>query len=276
MNHRLFGTSGLRVPAIGMGTWQTFDVREPVAEHARAEVVRTAVAHGTTLFDTSPMYGESERVLGTALREHRQNVLIADKIWTPSAREGRAQAREALAWYGGTVDLYQIHNLVAWQEHLPMLEALRDEHQTSVIGATHYQTAAFPELMRVMQTGRIGMIQVPYNATNRAVEHEVLPLAHELGIGVMVMQPLGAGALVRNAPSPRELAPLERFGISTWAQALLKWILSDTRVHCAIPATRDPARAASNAAAGTGPWFDEDARELVVRLAKRVAPARAE
>jgi aryl-alcohol dehydrogenase-like predicted oxidoreductase len=165
------------------------------------------------------------------------------------------------------VDIFQVHNLVAWREHLPMLEQHQARGDIRVIGATHYQHSAFREVMEVMRTGRVQMIQVPYNAADRVVEREVLPLAAELGIGVLVMQPLGTGKLVRRAPDARELKPLERFGVHTWAQALLKWIVSDPRVHAVLPATRRAERAIENAAAGEPPWFDDEARDYVARLA---------
>ncbi len=120
-----------------------------------------------------------------------------------------------------------------------------------------------------MQTGRIGMIQIPYNAADRIVEREVLPLADELGLGVLVMRPLGAGALVGRAPAPSALLRLERFGVTTWAQALLKWVMSDRRVHCAIPATSQIARVTENAAAGQPPWFDHETRDYVTSLIPR-------
>jgi aryl-alcohol dehydrogenase-like predicted oxidoreductase len=267
MERRAFGRTGIDVPTVGMGTWQTFDVRGEREEGERRAIVDAAIAAGTDLFDTSPMYGESPRVLAAALEGRRDAVLVADKVWTRSASEGRAQIRRSVDWYGGRVDIYQVHNLVAWQTHLPVLEAMREKGEVRVIGATHYQHSAFGELMELMRTGRIQMIQVPYNAADRVVEREVLPLAEELGMGVLVMRPLGAGELVRRAPSAEELAPLARFGITTWAQALLKWVLSDPRVHCAIPATSRAARATENAAAGDGPWFDEEAREYVAGLA---------
>ena len=269
MEQRAFGATGLAVPAVGMGTWQALDARGERDEADRRALVRAAIDAGITLFDTSPMYGQSERVLGQSLEGVRERVLVADKVWTRSAEEGREQARRGLAMYGGRVDIYQVHNLSAWREHLPMLEALRDEGAVRVVGATHYAHSAFPELMEVMRTARIGMIQVPYNAADRVVEREVLPLAQELGLGVMVMQPLGAGALVRRAPPARDLEPLAEFGVTTWAQALLKWILSDPRVHCVIPATRRRERVAENAAAGDPPWFDPDTRDYVARLAAR-------
>lgn len=269
MERRAFGRSGISVPVIGMGTWRTFDVRGEREEADRRAVVEAALAAGTTLFDTSPMYGEAEGVLARALDGQRDRALVADKVWTPSPSEGREQVRRALAWFGGTVDIYQIHNLVAWREHLPMLEELRERGHTRVVGATHYRHSAFPELMTVMRTGRVQMIQIPYNAADRVVEREVLPLADELGLGVLVMQPLGSGELVRRAPAARDLEPLARFGVRTWAQALLKWIVSDRRVHAALPATSRAARATENAAAGDPPWFDTEAREYVSRLAAR-------
>ena len=269
MEHRILGRSGLEVPAVGMGTWLTFDVRAERDVGGRRGVVDAALAAGTTLFDTSPMYGAAEQVLARALEGRRTRALVADKVWTPSAREGRAQVRRALASYGGTVDVYQVHNLVAWREHLPVLEGLRDEGRVRAVGATHYRHAAFDELMAVMRTGRVQLVQVPYNAADRVVERELLPLAAELGIGVLVMQPLGTGALVRRAPPARELAPLERFGVRTWAQALLKWIVSDPRVHAVLPATRHAGRATENAAAGAPPWFDDEARDRVAHLAAR-------
>jgi len=267
METRAFGRSGLDVPVVGMGTWRTFDVRGERAEAERRAVVDAALAGGTTLFDTSPMYGEAERVLAGALGDRRPDVLVADKVWTPSGAEGHKQIRRALDWYGGSVDIYQIHNLVAWREHLPVLEELRKRGAVRVVGATHYQHAALGDLMDVMRTGRVGMVQIPYHATDRAVEREVLPLADELGLGVLVMRPLASGALVRRSPSARALEPLARFGVRTWAQALLKWILSDARVHCVLPATSSPVRVVENAAAGDPPWFDPETRDYVVKLA---------
>ena len=270
MHLRPLGTSGLTVPAIGMGTWRTFDVRGAAVEATRRDIVSVALDHGATLFDSSPMYGEAERVLARALEGRRDRALVATKVWTGSAAEGRRQIERALAWYGGRVDVYQIHNLVAWREHLPVLEDLRARGQVGVVGATHYLHSAFGELVRVMETGRIQQIQIPYNALDRVVEREVLPLAAERGIGVLVMRPFGEGALVRRAPPRDRLAPLERFGITTWPQALLKWILADPRAHCAIPATSHPERMRENALAGEPPWLDEEARGYVERLAGMV------
>ncbi len=268
METRPLGATGIGVPAIGMGTWRTFDVRGVRAEDERRSIVDVALASGARLFDSSPMYGEAERVLARALDWRRQDALVATKVWSASLQEGKAQIARALAWFGDYVDIYQIHNLVAWEQWLPVLEELRADGKIGVIGATHYSHAAFAELRRVMETGHIQQIQLPYNAADRVVEREILPLAAELKVGVLVMRPLGQGALVRRAPSASALAPLERFGVRTWAQALLKWVVSDPRVSCAIPATSEAEHMRENAAAGDPPWLDEEGRALVERLAR--------
>jgi aryl-alcohol dehydrogenase-like predicted oxidoreductase len=270
MEFRALGQSGLRVPAVGMGTWQTFDVRGDEAERNACAVVDAALASSASFFDSSPMYGEAERVLGACMKERRDEALIATKVWAQSIAEGHEQTRRALEFFAGRIDLYQIHNLVLWREHLSMLERLQDEGSVRAIGATHYSAAAFGELKRVMQSGRITAIQIPYNPFERDVEREILPLAADLRIGVIVMRPLGGGSLARNSPSAAALQPLNQFGVTTWAQALLKWCLSDERCHVAIPATSKVNRMIENAAAGDPPWFGPEDRKLVSRLAEGV------
>lgn len=270
MERRAFGQTGMLVPTVGMGTWRTFDVRGAAAErHARA-IVDAALAAGADLFDSSPMYGAAEHVLATALRGRREQALVATKVWAASAAEGREQIERAMGLYGDLIDLYQIHNLLSWQTHLPVLEQLRDAGRVRAIGATHYSPSAFGELRRVIETGRVAAIQIPYNPLEREVEREILPLAAERGLGVLVMRPFGEGALLRRPPPAEQLAPLRPFGITSWPQALLKWGLSDPRCHAAIPATSRPERMAENAAAGDPPWFGPEERALVARLAERM------
>jgi aryl-alcohol dehydrogenase-like predicted oxidoreductase len=267
VERRPFGSSGYDVPVVGMGTWKTFDVRGDRVESERRTVVEAAIARGATFFDSSPMYGEAERVLGAAVDGRRDGVQIATKVWARGEDEGRAQIRRALGYFGGRVDLYQIHNLVAWREHLPALERLHDEGSVGAIGATHYSQSAFDELAEVMRSGRIAAIQIPYNPWERRVEEEILPLAEELGLGVVVMRPFAQHGLIGRVRDPGALAPLRPFGIETWAQALLKWILSDHRCHVAIPATSSPDHMAEDAAAGDQPWLGPQERDLVARLA---------
>jgi aryl-alcohol dehydrogenase-like predicted oxidoreductase len=249
-----------------MGTWRTFDVTGATQEANARAIVDAALDAGATFFDSSPMYGQAERVLGLALEGRRDHALVASKIWTPSATEGLAQARRALAYFGGRIDLYQLHNLVAWREHLTMLERLRDTGEVGVIGATHYSPSVFDELATVMRTGRIGAIQIPYNPLERAVERVILPLAAELGLGVVVMRPFGEGSLMRRTPSPSALEPLRPFGVNSWHDALIKWILSDMRCHVTIPATSQAEHVVANARAGEPPWFGAQERTYVTLL----------
>ena len=252
---------------MGMGTWQTFDVRGAEQERARRAVVDAAIEAGATFFDSSPMYGEAERVLGLALQGRREQVVVATKVWASTLAEGRAQVQRALGFFGGYVDLYQVHNLLAWRDQLALLEQMQAEGKVRAIGATHYSSSAFGELQAVMMTGRITAIQIPYNPLQREVEREVLPLAADLGLGVVVMRPFAEGALLRRMSSPESLAPLHPFGVTTWPQALLKWILSDPRCHVTIPATSSPQRMRENAGAGNPPWFGPEERALVANLA---------
>jgi aryl-alcohol dehydrogenase-like predicted oxidoreductase len=270
MESRPLGRTGLAVPVVGMGTWKTFDVRGTEAIAQCRAVVDVALAAGGNLFDSSPMYGAAEGVLGQALDGRRDQALVATKVWTPDDAEAERQIQRALGFYAGRIDVYQVHNLVAWPTRLERLERLRDQGQVTVIGITHYEPSAFDELMRVMRTGRVGCIQVPYNVRDRLVEQAVLPLAAELGLGVLVMRPLGVGALAARAPSPEKLALLEPFGVHTWSQALLKWILSDPRVTTVIPATSKTAHAEQNVEAGAPPWFGPEERAYVARLAEAV------
>jgi aryl-alcohol dehydrogenase-like predicted oxidoreductase len=267
MEQRRLGADGPELPVVGMGTWQTFDVRGEQAERRAHAVVAAALDAGTRVFDSSPMYGESERVLGDALRPRRAEAFVATKVWTSDPAHGEVQIRRALGFFGGHVELQQVHNLVAWPEQLETLERHRDAGDVDLLGVTHYSPFALGGIAGAMRTGRIQAIQIPYNPHERDVEREILPLAAELGIGVLVMRPLGGGTLGRRDVPAQLLEPLHEFGVRTWGQALLKWVLSDARCTVAIPATSRPERAAENAAAGEPPWFGPDERALVSRLA---------
>jgi diketogulonate reductase-like aldo/keto reductase len=246
-------------PVVGLGTWNTFGHD---AALARA-VVDAALDSGCRVVDSSPMYGGAEASLAEVLRGRRECAAVATKIWSPSIDEGRAQFARHLEWFG-RIEVEQIHNLVAWREHVDWLERERDGGRVGRIGVTHYSPAAFDELAAALRTGRFDTVQVPLNPRERECERVVLPLAAKLGVAVIVMRPLDAGRLVRRAPPPGALAEL---GVRTWADALLKWALSDPRVDVVVPATRDPDHARANALAGTSPWFGSDERRLVESLA---------
>lgn len=267
MELRPFGATGLRVPVVGLGTWNVFDLPRRT-EDAAVAVVRTAFDGGTRLVDTSPMYGRAEEVLGRAMDAIgvRDRAFVATKIWTSSVADGRAQLDAQLGAFGGRVDIEQVHNLVAWREHLGWLEDERRAGRVGLLGATHYREQAFDELIEVMRTGRIQCVQVPYNPLERRCEREVLPLAEELGIGVIAMRPFAEGALLRREPA--DPGVLRALDVQMWSQALLKWTLSDPRVSVAIPATSRVDHVASNVAAAEAPWFDAEQRALVERWAE--------
>ena len=266
MEHRAFGRTGLTVPVVGMGTWQTFDVHGP-RERERGAVTDAAFAAGATFFDSSPMYGEAERVLGGTLRGRRDRAIVATKLWTADDREAEQQIDAALGYFGGRVDVYQVHNLLSTARRLDQLQRLQARGAARVLGLTHYSRRALPEMLVAMQDPRVGAIQIPYNPREREVEQDVLAAATERGLGVIIMRPFAEGDLLGRGVAPEALAPLAAFGATTWAQALLKWVLSDRRCHVAIPATARPTHMRQNAAAGDPPWFGPDERAYVARLA---------
>ena len=249
-------------PVVGLGTWNTFGSDAALA----GELVGGSLAAGIRVFDSSPMYGGAESSLAAALASRRAEATVATKIWANSAAEGREQYRQQCAWFG-RVEIEQIHNLAAWRAQLEWLAEEKEEGRVDKLGVTHYARSAFGEVAEALRTRRFDVVQLPYNPRERDVERELLPLAAELGIAVIVMRPLGEGALVRRPPSEHDLAPLRAFGVETWGQALLKWVLSDKRVDLAIPATSRPGRPAENAVGGEPPWFGAEERALVERLA---------
>ena len=259
MDRRLIGRTSIDVPAIGMGTWRTFDTGED-----RRPLVEVAIESGIDLFDSSPMYGRAETALARAFDGIRERVVVATKIWTADTEEGRQQADHALRLFGH-VDIYQVHNLLNVPAHLGLLERLKNEGKVRAVGATHYQESAFREMATLMKTGRLDMVQIPYNPLRRIAERELLPLAESMGLGVLVMSPLQQGILDRR-PSP---AQLEALGVKTWPEAILKWVAGDRRVSAVLTATQQANHVRENARAGEPPFFTPEQHALVVRIAER-------
>src|SRR5690606_556015 len=161
MEKRRLGANGPELPVVGLGTSKTLEIADDNA--VSADLVNTALAQGVEVFDTSPMYGRAEEILARDLGERRNEAFVATKIWTPSPDEGREWFARVLDWYGGYIDLLLNHNLVAWREHLPMLERAEEEGKIGKIGATHRQSSEFGELAEVMRTGGLEAIQIPFN-----------------------------------------------------------------------------------------------------------------
>jgi diketogulonate reductase-like aldo/keto reductase len=250
-------------PVVGLGTWSTFGGDIELGRR----VVGAAFDAGTRLFDSSPMYGGAEGALGRALEGVRDDALVATKIWASSIEEGRAQFARQLEWYGGRVDVEQVHNLVLWREHLDWLRAEQDAGTVAKVGVTHWQASAFAGLAEALRTNRFQVLQVPYNPWERECERELLPLAAELGVAVIAMRPLGGSGEDRRRRVQLDHAHEHELGVASWAEALLRWALADERIDSVIPATSRPERAAANARAGDGRRFTAEQRALVERLA---------
>lgn len=241
----------LDIAPIGMGTWQTFDVRSAAEIAVRRKIITACVSEGVSFLDSSPMYGESESVVGITTEGKQKQFQFATKVWCTGKLQGKTEiARSFKRFKTDYIDVFQIHNLLDWEIHLSTLEELKAVGRIGLIGITHYLTKSYPEMIRIMKSRRINTIQIPYNVLERTCEREILPLAEELGIGVIVMQPLGVGRLVTGLKKEPNLKPLQAHGIETWAQALLAWILADARVSVVIPATSKPERIRENAAVG--------------------------
>ena len=271
MERRLLGDTGISVPAVGLGTYRVFNVTGDSDRDSCDAVVDAALDDpgGPGFFDSSPMYGQSENVLAHCLRERRERALVATKVWSRTRAIGEQQIEQALDWFQH-VDVYQVHNLLATEDHLPYLQHLKAGGRIRAVGASHYLPSQIPQLLELMRNRRIDTVQVPYHPLERTIEAELLPEAERLGIGVIIMSPLRSGGLLTREPKESDLAPLARFGVYTWAQVLLKWILSDPRVHTVIPATSRVEHMSENMAAGEPPWFTPDQRLYVARLVARL------
>jgi aryl-alcohol dehydrogenase-like predicted oxidoreductase len=262
MQQRRLGRTHLQLPVIGLGTWATFDT-----DTDRAPLVGEALSVGVRLFDSSPMYGKAEATLAAALGNRRAEAIVATKIAANDSAVAAAQAQQSLALFG-TVDVYQIHNVIAWEQRLPLLEELKAEGRVTAIGATQGLSVSDDEFMKVMRTGRIDCIQVRYNPARPRAVKEILPLAASLGIGVLVMQPLRWGVLLA-APTDEER---KRLGGIEWAEAVLRWIVSDPRVTSVLTATSTLGRTTCNAKAGMGLALTPEQRDLVERIVERGPP----
>ncbi len=250
-------STGEAIPAIGLGSWPMFDVG--AAEAARRplrDVVRRLVAGGARVIDTSPMYGRAEEVVGDLVAELavRAEVLLATKVWTSGEAAGIAQMRRSAAWLKSPViDLMQIHNLVDWRTQLATLRRMKDAGAVRYIGITHYTNRALAELAQILASEPgIDFVQCGYSLAERAAENRLLPVAAERGVAVLVNQPLGQGGLLRRVRGRALPDWAAEFDCASWAQLLLKYILAEPAVTCAIPATGNPDHFSDNFAAGLG------------------------
>jgi aryl-alcohol dehydrogenase-like predicted oxidoreductase len=260
----------LQVPVIGLGTARAFDVSSERDITVRRQIIERCLASQVTFVDSSPMYGQSERVIGLTTEGCRQGFQFATKVWCHGRAQGETQIENSFRLLKTHyIDVLQIHNLVDWKTHLGTLERLQHQGRIGLIGITHYSTSAYPTMLEIMRSGRIHAIQIPYNVRERSCEERILPLAAELGIGVIVMEPLEKGRYVKSLRRSPDLSPLAAFGIRTWGQALLAWVLGDARVSVAIPATSRPERIEENALAGSIDILPQDLRDYIRKETER-------
>ena len=268
MEYRKLGN--LDVSVIGLGTLRTFDVADDAEVAVRGQIVDNCLDNGVNLIDTAAWYGNAEQVLGEIAWHIRDEFYLATKVRIEGKEAGEAQiARSFELLKTDYIDRFQVHNMIDWQTHLPTLERLKGEESIGMVGVSAMVPDAYPTIMDLMRQGRVDTVQIPYNVINRSVEDELLPLAEELGTGILVMEPLQKGRWVLELKQQPDLTPLRGYGINTWAQALLAWVISDSRVSSAIPTTSRPERIPENAQAADASELPQELRDYIRSEAER-------
>jgi diketogulonate reductase-like aldo/keto reductase len=269
---RRIPSSGEPIAAVGLGTYDSFDVAD--ASQSALEAVLTGfVALGGQLVDSSPMYGRAESVLGelAAKRGLRDRLFLATKVWTRGRAEGIGQmARSLDRLQAKRLDLMQIHNLLDWRLHLPTLREWQQQGRIRYLGVTHYHASAYPELESLLRRERPDFVQFNYSMAEREAEQRLLPLAQELGIAVIINRPFAKASLfsrVRGKPLPEWAAD---FDCASWAQFFLKFILAQPAVTCTIPATSKLQHLQDNLAAGRGRLPDAQQRSTMIEYLARI------
>ncbi len=268
-------SSGEALPAVGLGTWITFNVgNDRALREQSTAVMRAFFEAGGRLIDSSPMYGSSQDVLGDGLARLGQPraLFAADKVWIGSGARGPEQIETSRQrWRVARFDLLQVHNLLAWEEHLPTLMAMKAEGRLRYVGITTSEGRRHREFEQVMREHPLDFVQFSYNALDREAEARLLPLARDRGIAVIVNRPFRQGDLTRALARQPLPAWAAEIGCSTWAQVLLKFILAHPAVTCAIPATSSVEHVRENLAAARGPLPDAAMLKRIVAHVEKFA-----
>lgn len=260
-------STGEALPLVGLGSWITFNVGDDaVARASCAEVMGAFFAAGGRLIDSSPMYGSAQAVIGDGLARlaHPAGLFAADKVWISSGDDGPAQIEESRAHWGiPRFDLLQVHNLLAWEDHLATLFAMKAGGKLRYVGITTSHGRRHDDIEAIIKREPIDFVQVTYNVVDREVEKHILPLAADKGIAVIVNRPFQQGALI-DAVERHALPDFAaELGATNWAQVLLKFIISHPAVTCAIPATSQVEHVRENMAAARGILPDEALRRRI-------------
>ncbi|MCH2534101.1 MAG: aldo/keto reductase [Bdellovibrionales bacterium] len=255
MNKKIIPSTKESIPVIGMGTWISFNVGKNIRlRNQRTQVLKKFFEYGGGMIDSSPMYGSSEEVLGYALKKigYPKGLFSATKIWTPSTEKGKEQFKDSLKLWGlKKLDLEQVHNLVNYEEHLETLQKLKAEKRIRYIGVTTSHGRRHSELKKVLKSKNIDFVQLTYNMQNTDAE-PLIELAQKNNIAVIANRPYAGGGLIKNIqnkPLPKWSKDID---CTTWADFLLKYIVSDPGVTCAIPATTQVEHMQENMQAGIG------------------------
>jgi aryl-alcohol dehydrogenase-like predicted oxidoreductase len=267
---RTIPSSGEKLPVIGLGTWRAFDV-DLTTENRRQleEVLSLFVKLGGCVIDSSPMYGRADGVIGdlTATLGIRDKVFLATKVWTRGKENGiKSMERSMALLRTKRVDLMQVHNLLDVHTHLATLREWKEQGRIRYLGITHHEEGAFPDVEKIMRSEKLDFLQINYSLMEREAEQNILPLAQERGIAVLINRPFGAGDLfgkVRSKPLPDWAT---EFDCRSWAQFFLKWIVGHSAVTCAIPATDKPGHLEDNMQGGVGRLPDENMRRRMVEF----------
>lgn len=267
-------SSGEKIPLIGLGSWITFNVGDDSElRNRRARVMAEFFAAGGAMIDSSPMYGSAQQVIGYCYQKLGKpaRLFAADKVWTSAADEGAAQLENSRRLWGvKSFDLMQVHNLVAWREHLPMLQALKKAGQLRYVGVTTSHGRRHRELEKIMLTQQLDFVQLTYNMRDREAEKRLLPLAGEKGIAVIANRPFQRGELIDWAKQqvlPKWAADID---CHNWAQFLLKFIVSHPAVTCAIPATTRLDHLQENMGAASGRLPDAAMRKRMLQYVEQL------
>jgi diketogulonate reductase-like aldo/keto reductase len=263
--HRSIPKTGEAIPAVGLGTWQGFDVAGNAAQTAQArEALKALVDLGGRLIDSSPMYGSAESVSGQLAQELgvQPKLFVATKVWTSGRQAGIRQMEDSMRKLRvERLDLMQVHNLVDASTHLATLRDWKKTGRVRYLGVTHYHAGAHGDLEKYIKPGDIDFVQVNYSLAEPEADRRLLAVAAESRTAVIVNRPFAEGAMfgrVKGKPLPEWAKDI---GCASWAQFFLKWILAHPAVTCAIPGTRNARHIADNMGAASGPLPDEAMRK---------------
>jgi diketogulonate reductase-like aldo/keto reductase len=255
MLQRAIPSSGEKIPVIGLGTWQTFDVGESPTDREPLEKTLALFAKlGGRVVDSSPMYGQSEEVIGElAEKLGLKNLFLATKVWTRGKEAGLESIERSFSRLRTKrIDLLQVHNLVDLKTQLQTIRELKEKGRVRYVGVTHYESGAFGEVEQVLKSEPIDFLQINYSVGEPEAEERLLPLARDKGVAVLVNRPFGGGDLFRKVRTKPLPGWAKDISCPSWAQFFLQWIVSHPAVTCVIPATNNPDHLKDNMEAGRG------------------------